>query len=170
MWPEIHRIGGVQFTLYDVMRAAAIAVSLALCVLLNRRQGISGRKTLLIAAACVPLSIGAARLLNAIEYGATWANVGTEFVRNGGSSIYGALIACAFSVVTLTRVMNIPTLRFLDGGAPAIAAGEAVSRVGCFAVGCCYGESWHVALSVVFSSDGGRRAAIRRRVDPGDEA
>jgi len=161
MWPEMRHIGGLQFTLYDVMRGAAIAASLALCVLLNRRQEISARKTLLIAAACVPVSIGAARLLNAIEYGATWTNLGSEFVRNTGSSIYGALFACVLLVVMLTRAMHISTLRFLDAGAPGIAVGEAISRVGCFCAGCCYGETWNGPWAVVFP--GGSFAAEDQR-------
>jgi phosphatidylglycerol:prolipoprotein diacylglycerol transferase len=163
VWPEVHCIWGVQFTLYDVMRGAAVAASLLVCVLLNRRQNISARQTLLIAAACIPVSIGAARLLNAIEYGATWASIGTEVVRNSGSSIYGALIACLLSVVALTRAAHISTLRFLDAGAPAIAIGEALSRFGCFCAGCCYGESWNGPWSVVFPGDSFAAADQRRR-------
>lgn len=72
VWPEIHRIGTVQFTLYEVMRGAAIVLSLCLCIFLNVRQGIPARKTLLIAAGCVPISVGAARLVNALEYGAAF--------------------------------------------------------------------------------------------------
>jgi phosphatidylglycerol:prolipoprotein diacylglycerol transferase len=163
VWPEIHHIGHAQYTLYDVMRGVAIAVSLVLCVLLNRRQDIAIRKTLLIAALCVPVAISGARLLNAIEYGATWTSAGAEFVSNSGSSIYGALIACVLSVMTLTNVMHISTLRFLDAGAPAIAVGEALSRVGCFCAGCCYGETWNGAWSVVFPGDSFAAADQRRR-------
>lgn len=150
MWPEIHNVLGLQFSLYDVMRGAAIAASLVLTVLLNRDQGISPRKTLLIAAVCVPVSVVAARFMNAIEYSSTWANIGAEFLRNSGSSIYGALTASLLSVAALTRVMHISTLRFLDSGAPAMAIGEAVSRVGCFCAGCCYGRTWNGPWSVVF--------------------
>jgi phosphatidylglycerol:prolipoprotein diacylglycerol transferase len=150
VWPEIHRIWGVSFTLYDVTRATAIAGSLALCAFLNRRQGLSVRMTLLIAAVCAPVSILAARLLNAIEYGATWANLDAELLRNPGSSVYGALFACVLTVAGLTRLLQIPTLRFLDAGAPAIAVGEAISRIGCFAAGCCYGRPWHGPWAVVF--------------------
>lgn len=153
MWPEIHHIWSLTFTLYDVMRVAAIAASLAMCVRLNRRQGISAGKTLLIAAVSIPVSIGAARLLNAIEYGATWATVNTEFLRNPGSSIYGALVACVAGVVAMTRAMHIPTLRFLDAGAPAIAVGEGVSRIGCFTAGCCYGKPWNGPWAVSFPSN-----------------
>jgi phosphatidylglycerol:prolipoprotein diacylglycerol transferase len=150
VWPEIHRIWGVQFTLYDLMRGAAIAASLVTCLVLARRQGIPVRKTLLIAAACIPVSVAAARFLNVIEYGATWKNAGPEFWRNSGSSIYGALFACMGVLAALTRAMRIPTLPFLDAGAPGIALGEAISRIGCFCAGCCYGEAWNGPWAVVF--------------------
>ena len=110
-------------------------------------------RTLLVAAVCVPLCIGAARLLNAIEYGATWANLGTDFLSNPGSSIYGALLACGAAVVAMTRVLGIPTLRFLDAGAPAVAIGEGTSRIGCFAAGCCYGKPWSGPWAVTFPSN-----------------
>jgi phosphatidylglycerol---prolipoprotein diacylglyceryl transferase len=153
MWPETHFIWGLPFTLYDVFRGVAVAAALVTCIVLNRRQGISPRKTLLLAAACVPLCIGAARLLNAVEFGANWSNLGAEFLRNSGSSVYGALIACMFLVVALTRILHVPSLRFLDAGAPALAIGEAVSRVGCFCAGCCYGETWNGPWSVVFPGE-----------------
>jgi phosphatidylglycerol:prolipoprotein diacylglycerol transferase len=143
----------LTFTLYDVWRVVAVGASLLICVLLNRQQGISVRQTLLVAAVCVPLCIGAARLLNAIEYGATWANVDTEFLRNPGSSIYGALVACLMAVAAMTRLMHIPTLRFLDAGAPAVAVGEGTSRIGCFSAGCCYGKMWSGPWAVVFPSN-----------------
>ncbi len=81
MLPDVRHIWGMAFTLYDVMRVAAIAAALGICVLLNRRRGISSFKTLLIAAVCVPVSIGAARLLNAIEYGATRTNWHSDAIR-----------------------------------------------------------------------------------------
>jgi phosphatidylglycerol---prolipoprotein diacylglyceryl transferase len=153
VWPETHHFRGLTFTLYDVMRVLAVAISLVICLLLNLRQGISVQKTLLIASVCVPASIGAARLLNAIEYGATWANIYTEFLRNSGSSIYGALVTCIAVVAMMTRMMHISTLRFLDAGAPAMAAGEGVSRIGCFFAGCCYGKPWSGPWAVVFPPD-----------------
>lgn len=161
MWPDVHHIWGFSFTLYDVLRGAAIVASLTLCVLLNRRQGVSVGKTLLIAAVCVPVAVGAARLLNAVEYGATWGNLDAEFLRNPGSSIYGALFACVLAVAGLTRLLQIPALRFLDAGAPAIALGEGVSRIGCYAAGCCYGKPWHGPWAVVFP--GNSFAAIDER-------
>ncbi len=150
MWPEVHHFWSIPFTLYDVLRVAAIVSSLAICVFLNRTQKISASKTLLIALICVPVSVGAARLLNAIEYGATFASVNSEYLRNPGSSIYGALIACLIAVIAMTRLMHIPTLRFLDAGAPAMAIGEGVSRIGCFSAGCCYGKPWNGPWAVVF--------------------
>jgi prolipoprotein diacylglyceryltransferase len=153
MWPEAHQLWGVQFTVYDVMRGAAVASALAVCVLLNLQQSISARKTLLIAAAVAPLSVLAARLLNAVEYGSVWGNLVKEFLRNPGSSIYGALIVCILLVLALTRVARISALRFLDAGAPGMAIGEAVSRIGCFSAGCCYGEKWNGPWAVVFPAE-----------------
>ena len=153
MWPETHFALGIPYTVYDVMRGLAVGASLLLCIFLNKRQGIPVKKTLLIAAVCVPVSIAAARLLNAVEYGAGWRNLNAEFLRNSGSSIYGALLACVATVFAMTRLLGIPAGRFLDAAAPAIAVGEGVSRVGCFAAGCCYGKSWNGPWAVIFPAN-----------------
>jgi len=153
VWPETHFALGIPYTVYDVMRGLAVGASLLLCIFLNRRKGIPVKKTLLIAAVCVPVSIGTARLLNAVEYGARWSNLNAEFLRNSGSSIYGALLACMATVVAMARLLGIPVWRILDTGAPAIAVGEGVSRVGCFAAGCCYGKPWNGPWAVVFPAN-----------------
>jgi phosphatidylglycerol:prolipoprotein diacylglycerol transferase len=48
------------------------------------------------------------------------------------------------------RVQRIPFAKFLDGAAPALSLSEAVSRLGCFCAGCCYGVPWNGPWSVVF--------------------
>src|ERR1051325_1298126 len=112
----MHHLGPLAFTAYDLMRGAAVAGSILLCLFLNHRQNISVQKTLLIAAICVPVAIAAARLLNALESSSFSLAWGAEFMRNSGSSIYGALIACIFSVLALTRAMHLSALAFLDAG------------------------------------------------------
>jgi phosphatidylglycerol---prolipoprotein diacylglyceryl transferase len=133
--------------------AVAVMASLALCIVLNGQRGVGVRTTLLIAAAIIPASIAGARLLNALEYGARWGVIGAEFARNAGSSIYGALVVCFLLVVAATRALHLSTLSFLDAGAPAVALGEALSRIGCFCAGCCYGEAWSGPWGVVFPGD-----------------
>jgi phosphatidylglycerol:prolipoprotein diacylglycerol transferase len=149
VWPESYRVGDAIFTLYDVMRFAAATAAIAVAVTLNRRQHIPARWTIGIALCCVPLSILASWLLDALEYAPSVGRVGVELARNG-SSIYGGLVASLAAVWLLTTLLGIPVLRFLDAGGPAIAVGEAITRIGCFCAGCCYGVAWNGPWAVVF--------------------
>jgi len=153
MWPETHHLVGLDFTLYDVMRGVAIVLSALLCMLLNRRQGIPVRVTLAIAVACAPIGIASARVLNCIEFGATWHDIGMAYSSNPGSSVYGALIGAIIAATGMTHLLGISTLKFIDAAAAPFALGEALSRIGCFCAGCCYGIPWHGLWAVIFPDD-----------------
>jgi phosphatidylglycerol:prolipoprotein diacylglycerol transferase len=93
--------------------------------------------SLYIAVAAV---LGARLLYVALEWGhyagQPWRILNT---REGGLSLYGGLLGGVLAVWVFTRLRGVPTGRFLDGGAPAIALGTAITRVGCFLEGCCWG-------------------------------
>lgn len=134
---------------YDLARLTAEVACIVLGTLLNRRQGIAVRLTVLTSLLCIPVAVWGARVLDMAEYGSEYASVGAAWVRNG-SSIYGAFLG-SFAVVGIaTWLLRVPLLRFLDGAAPALALGEAITRLGCFCAGCCYGVPWNGPWAVVF--------------------
>ena len=149
MWPEPIRLGGFVFSLYGVMRVAAIVGATTVAVLLNRQQGIRARVTLGMALCCIPVSVLAAWMLDAVEYAPSLGAFGGELARRG-SSIYGALLTTIALVWTFARPAGVRPLRVLDAAAPAFAVGEGISRLGCFCAGCCYGIPWDGPWAVVF--------------------
>lgn len=70
-------------------------------------------------------------------------------VDGGGAVWYGGLVLAAAALVLWARWRRIPLLPFADLAAPAVLAGLAVGRLGCFFNGCCYGSPttlpWGVA-------------------------
>lgn len=60
-------------------------------------------------------------------------------VDGGGAVWYGGLILAGLAVVAWARWRRIPLLPLADLVAPAVLAGLAVGRLGCFFNGCCYG-------------------------------
>jgi phosphatidylglycerol---prolipoprotein diacylglyceryl transferase len=153
MWPEVRQLGVVHFTLYDLMRVIAVISSFSLCAALNRIQGIALWKTVAVSIPSIPFAIVSARLLNSFENGATLLNIGPEFFRNAGSSIYGALLGSILLAVLVTPILKVSRRRFLDAGAPAMALGEALSRIGCFCSGCCYGTAWNGPWAISFPAE-----------------
>jgi phosphatidylglycerol:prolipoprotein diacylglycerol transferase len=90
-----------------------------------------------------------ARLLDMAEYRGEYSSFAAALARNG-SSIYGAFVTSFGVVGIVTWVLRVPLLRFVDGAAPALALGEAITRIGCFCAGCCYGTPWNGPWAVTF--------------------
>jgi phosphatidylglycerol:prolipoprotein diacylglycerol transferase len=62
------------------------------------------------------------------------------WVWEGGLVYYGGLGAALAAGAVVVRVKGLSFLRAADVLAPVIALGHAFGRVGCFAVGCCWGK------------------------------
>ena len=60
--------------------------------------------------------------------------------RGGGMVFYGGFIAGALTVLIYAKVAKISIPKLLDIFAPGAVAGLALGRVGCFMVGCCFGD------------------------------
>jgi phosphatidylglycerol:prolipoprotein diacylglycerol transferase len=74
---------------------------------------------------------------------------GSMFDR-GGFVFWGGFIGAALAVFAVARYKRFRIWRILDVGAPAVAAGYAVGRTGCWAIGDDYGRPWRGALAVAF--------------------
>lgn len=62
------------------------------------------------------------------------------WVWEGGLVYYGGLAAALVAGAVVVRLKGLKFLRAADVLAPVIALGHAFGRVGCFAVGCCWGK------------------------------
>jgi phosphatidylglycerol:prolipoprotein diacylglycerol transferase len=74
----------------------------------------------------------------------------------GGLSFYGGMIGGVLVSIFYVRATKINFWRLGDALAPGIALGYAITRIGCFLNGCCYGKPstlpW--AMNFPFSPDG----------------
>jgi phosphatidylglycerol:prolipoprotein diacylglycerol transferase len=71
-------------------------------------------------------------------------------ILQSGGVFYGGLIG-AFPVAWwYARKHALPPWRTADVLAPAVAIGQAIGRLGCFAAGCCYGRPADVPWAVTF--------------------
>lgn len=72
------------------------------------------------------------------------------FSWEGGLTFYGGLIAVLLGVLLHSYYRKVPYLKLMDFAAPFIALGYAITRVGCFLNGCCYGHVTTVPWGMVF--------------------
>ncbi len=89
--------------------------------------------------------IGGAKIYYAILYG----DPGSLLERSG-LVWYGGLILGAASVLWVARRRGLPMLRAADAGAPTVALGYAIGRIGCFLVGDDYGLPTDLPWGVAF--------------------
>ncbi len=68
----------------------------------------------------------------------------------GGLIFYGGLFAAVLTAIIFMRRRGIPVWLGGDLIAPQIALGYAITRVGCFLNGCCYGEATSLPWGVKF--------------------
>jgi len=135
-----------------VVTSVYLVVALALTVALNVRQGITPRITVTLFALAVPAGSIGSRLLDVLEYWGRYQSVG-DVVGRHGSSIYGGLLAGFAVAWAYAATQGVPPLRLLDAGGPVVALGEAMTRIGCFLNGCCYGVPWSGRLAVTFPQE-----------------
>ncbi len=71
-------------------------------------------------------------------------------VWEGGLSFHGGLIGGTLAGLGLTRLRGLSVARMADRLMPAVAIGYAITRIGCFLNGCCFGAPTTSALGVHF--------------------
>lgn len=90
----------------------------------------------------------------------------SEFLQNpiemlypwiGGFSLLGSIIAILITLPIYLRMHSVPILPYFDCIAPYAPLLQAISRIGCFLAGCCYGipAEAHVLWSVTFTNPEG---------------
>ena len=68
-----------------------------------------------------------------------------------GTSIQGGMLGGLLALFLYMRRRRLPVLPLLDAFAPGAALAHAVTRLGCFAAGCCYGRPTSLPWAVVFT-------------------
>jgi phosphatidylglycerol:prolipoprotein diacylglycerol transferase len=149
MLPTLHLLGRHVVT-YDLLLTLYLAVALLLTMRLARRGGTPPRVVLGVFALAAPAGLLGARLLDALEYPDRYPDAAALVGPGAGSSIFGAFVVAGATAAVYLRLRGVSCLRVLDAGAPAMALGEAVTRIGCFLNGCCYGVPTSGPLAVRF--------------------
>ncbi len=160
MYPVLFEIPGFDWPIfsYGVMLGLSIIIGWYLTLGLAERDGLPRQ----VMGSCYFWGIlGAllgARLLYVITNPGEIERFGDLFaVREGGLVAYGGFLGGLLGSAVYCRIKRIRLLAWADATAPPIALGLAITRVGCFLNGCCYGRvvtehdpGWLKALAVRF--------------------
>ncbi len=132
-----------------MIAGAGLTIGLFVYFTVSRRKG-CGDNAFAVEAliVCMAAALPAAMLLDALF---KWAETG--HFRFAGATFYGGLL-CALALFPLLLLLKknrtVSIWERLCDLAPAIPAGHALGRIGCFLGGCCYGRPTDTVFGVVF--------------------
>ncbi len=150
MHPTLLAIGSLRFHAYPAM----LALAFLSCTLLAIRD-LQRREPPVPATPQAGLWVFLGALVGAKVY---WILQYSEpkylwhalFVWEGGLVFYGGLIGGAAALFLYISINRLPVLPMIDTAVPYLALGEAITRVGCFLNGCCWGRETAAPWGVCF--------------------
>ena len=142
MFPIAFHIGNITITWYGVLVAAGFLVAVRRAIVAARRNGLSGEMVERLSFWMIAAAVVGSRLAYVLTDLETY--VGSPALvfnpREGGLVFLGGLVAAVAVAVLYVRRQRLSLPRYADVMLPTVALGHAFGRIGCFAVGCCYGR------------------------------
>ncbi|MGH9449500.1 MAG: prolipoprotein diacylglyceryl transferase [Terriglobia bacterium] len=157
MHPTLLRIGSFNLPTYGLILALALLAGLFVAVRLGRREGMNSGQVIDFSTWLIVSGlIGAKIYMILTGWGFYAAHPGEIFsldTLEAGGGFYGGFIGAGLFAIWYVKAHRLPLLKTFDVFAPAVAVGQAIGRLGCFAAGDDYGKpAPHSALGVVFTN------------------
>jgi phosphatidylglycerol:prolipoprotein diacylglycerol transferase len=150
--PTLFHIGAFELRSYGVMLALAFMIGIWLAHARAPRHGIPPQRLLDVYLIIVFGALVGSRLLFIAEHASVYAAEPSRLLqlRQGGLSMYGGVLMAAAGAALYCRWTRISFLALADTCAPSLALGEAITRIGCFLNGCCFGTPSNHPWAMVF--------------------
>lgn len=152
MYPILIKIGPFAIHAYGFMIAIAFLVGILISLHYAKKSGISPETILDLTIYVIIAALVGARLFYVIGQWDQFKNNILEIfmVQKGGLVFLGGLLLAVLVIIWYAKWKKIPLLKLLDIATPASAIGYAITRVGCFLNGCCFGLPTNVPWGMVF--------------------
>lgn len=149
-------LGPFSLHTYGLLLVAALLAALWLAGRLAEKQGLDPQKVQDLGIASIIAGLVGAKLLLVLvdfdQYRMSPRAV-LDILQSGGV-FYGGLLGGLPVAWWYIRRHGLPVLTTLDVLAPALALGQGIGRLGCFAAGCCFGSPSSAPWSVIFHDEG----------------
>ena len=156
MHPILISIGSFHLPTYGFLLAWALLAAVYTVMRLGRREGLDEGRLLDFSVWLIIVGLlGAKALMIVSEWSYYRHNLGEILswsTLQAGGVFYGGFVAATFFAWWYVKAHHLPLLKVFDVYAPAIALGQSVGRLGCFAAGCDYGKPTASFLHVVFTN------------------
>ncbi|NMB40707.1 MAG: prolipoprotein diacylglyceryl transferase [Firmicutes bacterium] len=154
MHPILCKIGGFELYSYGAMLFLAFSVGIIWSLKEAASENIDPDHLYEIFIIVIVLALLGSRLAfvwlnwDLLYRGQPWWKVFA--FREGGLTFYGGLLAALLGGLVYTHYKKLSFLKYLDFVTPFIALGYAITRIGCFLNGCCYGKITSVPWGLVY--------------------
>ena len=143
MHPELVRLHylGIERPIYSYGALIVVGVAVGILVAVARapRFGVKRFDELAVGLlGVVGGLVGAALLFDVVQWRAILAD--PALLLHPGLVFYGGLAGGVAAAWGYCRAWRVPILDAADAGAPGLALGHAIGRIGCLMGGCCYGR------------------------------
>lgn len=162
MHPVLFRLGAFEMRAYGFTLAISFLLGIYLAVRRAKGRGIEPEKVMDLSVIIIIASIVGSRFMYVIfhldEFAGHWTDTFNPFQSNGqigiaGLTMLGGVILAVLSSILYLRAKKLPVLKIADIIIPLFFLGEAITRIGCYLNGCCYGIPCDGPLCVVFPPD-----------------
>jgi phosphatidylglycerol:prolipoprotein diacylglycerol transferase len=152
MHPILLKLGSFELHTYGALGAVAFLVIVSIALWRSRQLGLDPDRVVDVIFYTSLISIAGSRLLyvaqNPENFKTLWDVVN---IRTGGLVFYGALVTGLPVAGGLMLRYNLPFYKLMDVFATTFPIAHAITRLGCFAAGCCYGVPTDRPWAVIFS-------------------
>lgn len=157
MHPILFRIGSLRLPTYGFLLALALLAGLYVAIRLGRKAGLDSGRVLDFSTWLIISGLIGAKIYMILTgwhfYVAHPGQIFSLDTLEAGGGFYGGFIAAALFAWWYVRREKLPLLKVFDVFAPAVALGQCIGRIGCFAAGDDYGKvAAHSPLAVIFTS------------------
>ena len=148
-------LGPFSLHMYGVLLVAALLAALWLAGRLAKKHGLDPQKVQDLGIASIIAGlVGAKLLLVVVDFDQYRASPRALLdVLQSGGVFYGGRIGALPVAWWYIRKHALPVFSTLDVMAPAVALGQCIGRLACFAAGCCFGAPSTLPWSVIFHSE-----------------
>ena len=153
MHPILFKIGPLELYTYGAFLAFAFLAAIFVATRAAEREGLDSQFIADLGIVVILSSIVGSRLFYILFYDLkhTLENP-SELLkfRQTGLVFYGGLVVAVLASLLYSRMKRVSIPLILDIGAPSIALGQAIGRIGCLMSGCCFGAPTNVPWAVHF--------------------
>ena len=151
MYPVLFSTPWFNIYSYGFMLAVGYSVAVALSMFKANKNGLDSGTIFDLMMMLLIVGVLGSRLLFVLEYSPEKLHLKSFFnVEQGGLTFYGSIISAILFSIGFAKIKKLSFWKIADSIGFSMGPAIAISRIGCFLNGCCYGTSCSPSIGFKF--------------------